>query len=908
MNEMQVDSGSDGQEALVLPFSSINASMLDAVGGKGANLGEMSNAGFPIPPGFCVTTAAYAAASDQAEIGPLLDELAQVPANDTGRLATCATAIRARLLAAPMSPTVLAAITQAYQSYTPEAPVAVRSSATAEDLPFASFAGQQDSYLNIVGADTVLDAVRRCWASLWTDRAVSYRASNQIDHREVRLAVVIQRMIEPAVAGVLFTANPLTGHRHQAVIDASPGLGEAVVSGAVNPDHFVVDTRSGEVLERRLGDKRLVVHSAPGGGTTHIEQSDQDNAYCLTDDQVRALTQLGAREEAHYGAPQDTEWALDSSGEIWLTQARPITTLYPMPENALAFDDALRVYMSVNVIQGMYQPFTPMGMQLFRLISSAAAGFVTGRPLKDREAGVSFIANLGERLFLDTAGILRNALGRDIIIQLLGGMEAPTATIFKRLTSNSRLQPRTASRWPTVLRLIPIALRTRVPVHVAEALLRPRAAHRKLASLVAYLREPDALPEGASATHYLDAFERRLADSIPRVASNVLPIGFAGIAASVIAKRLLSRIAAPDETQTILRSLPHNPTTEMDLELWALARRLSADPQIAQMVKDTPPQQLAAAFRAASLPAPLQDGLAGFLRVYGHRAIAEIDLGAPRWADDPTHILGVLANYLQLTDPSLGPDVLFERGRRDAEAMVQELTRRAKRKSWLYQRQVRFLMSRVRALTGTREYPKFCLILLLARCRELLAPVGAELARAGRLEGADDIYFLTAPDARAGIAGQDLRALVRDRRAAYNREMGRRHIPRVLLSDGVEPRPDALPAAEGTSALHGTPASAGRVTARARVVMDPEGARLDPGEILVAPSTDPGWTPLFLTAGGLVMEMGGSVSHGSVVAREYGIPAVVGVHGATERIVTGQIITVDGSNGVVTIEPAPAET
>src|SRR6185312_14708360 len=189
-------------------------------------------------------------------------------------------------------------------------PVAVRSSATAEDLPFASFAGQQDTYLNIVGGAAVLDAVRRCWASLWTDRAVAYRATNGIDHRTVRLAVVIQRMVDASVAGVLFTANSVTGRRKQAVIDASPGLGEAVVSGAVNPDHFVVNTDSGDIVSRRLGDKRLAVRALPGGGTERVAQPDGGDRACVTDDEVRALASLGDRVEALYGAPQDIEWVI----------------------------------------------------------------------------------------------------------------------------------------------------------------------------------------------------------------------------------------------------------------------------------------------------------------------------------------------------------------------------------------------------------------------------------------------------------------------------------------------------------------------------------------------------------------------------------------------------------------------
>ncbi|MEO7019166.1 MAG: PEP/pyruvate-binding domain-containing protein [Ktedonobacteraceae bacterium] len=894
-------------DPLVLTFHEIDASMLAEVGGKAANLGELTRAGFPVPTGFCLTTTAYALATRTAELEPLLAQLAIVPATDSTQLENCAALARNKLLAISVPPEIVEVVTQAYHDFAAgeSIPVAVRSSATAEDLPFASFAGQQDTYLNIVGIEALLDAVKRCWASLWTDRAVSYRASNKIDPRTVRLAVVIQQMVEASVAGILFTANPLTGRRHQAVIDANPGLGEAVVSGAVNPDHFVVNADTGEILARRLGDKRLTIRSTPGGGTQRVDVADQQDAFCLTDEQVQALTRLGKQVEAHYGVPQDTEWAVDSSGYLWLTQARPITTLFPLPANVPTVDDDLHVYLSISVLQGVYRPLTPMGVQAFRLISSVAAIFALGKPPKNPVAGLPFVANIGQRLFLDTTPLLRNTLGREVIIRILQGMEAQSAVIFKQIVTDPRLAASTTSKWPTIRKIFPIALRTKIPLLIVRSLLRPEAARKSIAHLETYLRQPSTLAAGASSTDLLDAFEHRILLGIGRVAHTVLPTALAGMGSAVLATRLLKRIATPDEVQTVLRSLPHNPTTEMDLSLWALAQQIRADSAVVDKVRTTPPEQLAQAYHGGQLPPLLQQGLAEFLRTYGHRAVAEIDLGLARWSEDPTHILGMLANYLQLTNPELAPNVQFERGAQEAEAMVVELTQRARRKGWFYGKLVRFNLQRIRELTGIREYPKYCFILLFAHCRELLWPVGEGLALAGRLEKAEDIFFIDLAEARAAVAGQDFRAVVHERRANYEQEMGRRHIPRVLLSDGTEPEAEhraLVDITEGT--LTGAPASAGVVTGIARVIMDPVGARLEPGEILVAPSTDPGWTPLFLTAGGLVMEMGGSMSHGSVVAREYGIPAVVGVHGATERIVTGQRITVDGSNGVIIIEPA----
>src|SRR5258708_27325965 len=329
----------DAEEAavsLVLPLSDLDRTMLPVVGGKAANLGELIRAGFSVPAGFCVTTAAYARLCARAGLDSYLSGLAATPRDDGARQAELAAAIRTALLETPLEASIVEAVTSAYQALSSEEPlpVAVRSSATAEDLPDASFAGQQETYLQIIGIERLLKAIQQCFASLWTDRAVSYRASLGIDPRTVHLAVVVQQMVDAQVAGVLFTANPLTGKRRQAVIDANPGLGEAVVSGATNPDHFVVNTASGEIVERRPGDKRIVIRGTEGGGTVRTESGDGSGEACLSDEQIHALAALGARIEAHYGLPQDIEWAIDALGQLWLLQARPITTLYPLPTNA----------------------------------------------------------------------------------------------------------------------------------------------------------------------------------------------------------------------------------------------------------------------------------------------------------------------------------------------------------------------------------------------------------------------------------------------------------------------------------------------------------------------------------------------------------------------------------------------
>ena len=892
----------NGNPRLTLPFDAIDRAALPVTGGKAANLGELTRAGLPVPPGFCVATVAYELVAEGADLRRVLDHLTETRPEDTARLAELAAEARAALLAAPVPADIVAAVGEAYRALGNSPPVAVRSSATAEDLPTASFAGQQDTYLNVVGAEALMDSVRRCWASLWTDRAVSYRASNGIDPRGLRLAVAVQRMVESEIAGVLFTANPLTGRRRQAVIDASPGLGEAVVSGAVNPDHFVVDTATGEVLERRLGDKRVAIEAEKGGGTRRVELAGGEGA-SLADAQIQALARLGARVEAHYGEPQDTEWAIDDEGKLWLLQARPITTLFPLPADAPEADDDLRVYFSFSVAQGVYRPLTPMGIQAFRLLASGIAT-LAGRPPRDPCAGPAFFTEAGGRIFFDITSALRSTFGRRILDRAAQVGEARTGPIVRSLAADPRLALVTTSRWPVLRTVLPLLIRERVLPRVVRALVHPSAARARIARLETEIRTLGSVPRDAAAAQRLSAVERMVLDFPPRVFPGVPAVFVAGLGAYALAGKLLGDLAGDHERQVVLRGLAHNPTTEMDLALWALAQEVRGDPVAARAVRETAPERLAGEYHDGTLPARLQADLADFLRLYGHRGVAEIDLGLPRWSEDPTYILGVLANYLRLDDPELAPDIQFRRAAQEAEEMVADLTRRASRKGRLRGALVGFLLNRARALAGLREVPKFFVVLILAQARALLWAVGEDLARSDRLESAGDVFFVTLPEARSALAGKDLRSTVCERRADYDRELDRRRVPRVLLSDGTEPTAEEALDAAGAAgaadgALRGTPASPGTVTAEARVILDPTGVRLEPGEILVAPSTDPGWTPLFLTAGGLVMEMGGAMSHGAVVAREYGIPAVVGVPDATDRIVTGERITVDGSAGTV---------
>ncbi|WP_448613090.1 PEP/pyruvate-binding domain-containing protein [Modestobacter sp. URMC 112] len=888
------------EHAVVVQLRDLDAEALPLAGGKAANLGELLGAGLPVPDGFCVTTNAYrdlAAATDLTEI---LEQLAGITPGDQDRSAELAARARERILSVPVPGHVADAVTAAYRDLG-EPPVAVRSSATAEDLPFASFAGQQDTYLGIVGADAVLDAVHRCWASLWTDRAVAYRLRNRIDHAGTQLAVVVQRLVDADVAGVLFTVNPVTGRRDETVVDAGPGLGEAVVSGAVNPDHFVLDSRTGAVRERRLGDKRVVVRPRAEGGTETVPLPASATP-CVSDDQLRALVRLGARVQEHYGRPQDTEWAIDRAGRLWLTQARPVTTLFPLPDGESA--DGLRVYFCFSLAQGLTRPLTPMGVSAIRVIASSVARFYD-HPPADPVAGPPPVHEAAGRLFFDITTIMRSVPGRAVFPRVLDVMEARSAVVLRGLSGDPRIPVVHTSWWPVVRRLGWVAARFGIPFQLAQAVARPEAARRRVDRVGARLRTRPMPPASATAAQRLDFVVGLLGDAVVRVVPQVMPPAAAGFGMLWLAGRLLGADARPGDLATVLRGLPHNVTTEMDLELWSVATAIRADEDAAAAVRGGSPAELAERFRSGTLAPVLQARLRGFLDRYGHRAVAEIDVGMPRWAEDPTHVLGVLANYLRLEDPGRAPDGVFARGATEAEAMVAALTDRARRRGRLRAGAVGLALDRARRLAGIRELPKSDIVLVLAQARRELLLVGADLAGRGRLAGAEDVFFLGLGEVAEALDGRDLRGVVAERRTDFDRETARRHVPRVLLSDGTEPEALSGTPPEVDGALVGTAASAGTVTGPARVVLDPEGAHLAPGEVLVAPSTDPGWTPLFLTAGGLVMEMGGPNSHGAVVAREYGIPAVVGLPEATRRITTGQPLVVDGTRGLVTALSRP---
>jgi len=810
----------------VIPLSDITAGSIDLVGGKATGLGRLIAAGEHVPEGFCLTTEAFA---------------------------------EKRLPRAE--------IAEAYAELGEDVPVAVRSSATAEDLPWASFAGQQDTVLNVTGVDNVCTAIETCWGSLDSGRARAYREANNV--AESRMAVIVQRMVPPTAAGVLFTANPITGCRTEMVVDAAPGLGTAVVDGSTDTDHYVLDTSRG------------------------LDQPRDADHGCLDHEQLTRLEAAGARVQATFGSPQDIEWAFDEEGALWLLQSRAITNLFPVPAPT---DDGPRAYLEVGHMQGMLRPFTPMGRSVMDQVTRQWFEAFGARP----GDGPSLVTYIGERMYIDLTSFIRSARMRSSLPRAMELYGPRVARAVEWICDDPRFGP-TPTRLFSFRNAARIARRLGPPMvrGMVRALRRPRRERVRTLAQIDVVREQTEppRPQMTSRDRLRFAADVHLGMLTGPMIDSLNPL-WTAMLSQQLATGLLAGIAEESDIAAVMRGAPGNVTTEMDLKLWRLA---DAAREHTELLTTTPSAELVRRFRCGDLP---DIGLDEFLAEYGHRAAAEIDVGVPRWEEDPAPIFDAIASYLQVTDPHQAPDWRFDRAAVEAETALTRIVAVAAESRPVRARLSKFLLQRTRALIGLRELPKFLWLFPLRQVRRQLLAVGADLADRGLLEAAADIMFLELDEVSTVLeTGADLRPTVVERSQRYEREMRRRQVPGLLLSDGTDVE-TVLPVPDSAAGLRGTGASPGTVTARARVITNPAGARIEPGEILVAPTTDPGWTPLFMTAAGLVTETGSPMAHGPTVAREYGIPAVICVRDATTAIATGQMITIDGAVGTVELAEA----
>ncbi|MGW9435136.1 rifamycin-inactivating phosphotransferase [Streptomyces sp. NPDC055607] len=860
----------------VWDLQEIDGTQVAVVGGKGAHLGALSRIdGVRVPAGFCVTTDAFRRALAGApSLDGLLDRLSRLDPDDREATRTLSAEVRRAVEALAVPDDVAEAVTGALARFGEHDAYAVRSSATAEDLPTASFAGQQDSYLNVVGPAEVLRHVGRCWASLFTERAVTYRRRNGIDHRTVRMAVVVQRMAFPDAAGVLFTADPVTGDRRVATVDAGLGLGEALVSGLVNPDVFTV--RDDEVVAETIAVKRHALQPLPGGGTREVEvDAERRERPALTRGQVLRLVRLGRRIEARFGRPQDVEWCLVDD-DFRIVQSRPITTLFPVPE---AGDRDNHVYVSVGHQQMMTDAMKTLGHSMWRLTAMV--------PMHEA----------GGRLFVDVTRRLASPASRTALLDVVGKGDPLIRDALETVLDRDDFPLPLPDAAPAA----PAGPGTPAPAPVeADPAIVTALVERSRTSVAALERDIRTKTGPELFDFLLEAFEEH-----KRVLSD--PLSFRALMAGMEATwwlndKLEEWLGEKNAADALTLSAPGNVTSEMGLALLDVADAIRPHPEVVAFLERVGDGDFLDELPKLPGGAGARDAVEAYLDRYGMRCVGEIDITRPRWRERPAALLPAILDNVRNFGPGAA-ERRFEQGRRTALEKERDVLARLRdlpdgeRKA----AETKRMIDRVRTFAGYREYPKYGIVSRYAVYKRALLEEAARLVRAGVLSDAEDVFHLTFQEFREAVRTRRVdEGLVRRREEAYRAHRALTP-PRVLTSDGEalngSYRRDDAPA----GALVGLAVSAGTVEGRARVVLDMEEADLEAGDILVTAYTDPSWSPVFVGITGLVTEVGGLMTHGAVIAREYGLPAVVGVDGATRLIRDGQRIRVHGTDGYVEI-------
>lgn len=866
--------------SFVLGIHDIDKSALQVVGGKGANLGEIARLdGIRVPDGFCVTTGAFKRVmADTSAVSGLLDELSRLGVNDRARIGELSAEIRRVIEGAAMPEDVREAIARSLSSLGADKAYAVRSSATAEDLPTASFAGQQDTYLNVVGEAAILAHVSRCWASLFTERAVTYRIQHGFDHRQVHLAVVIQRMVFPQASGILFTADPVTGNRKVSSIDAGFGLGEALVAGLVTPDGYKV--RDGQVIEKQVAAKKLAVYALAGGGTEdRAIAPERQHQPVLTDEQIVALASLGRQIEGHFGLPQDIEWCLVDDA-YYIVQSRPITTLFPVPET---HDQDKHVFVSVGHGQMMTAAMKPLGWSVFQATGA--------RPMYQA----------GGRLFIDIAPDLASPDKKWVVVNVLGKSDPlikdALMTIIERGDWVASPAADTTEPKPGNTGMTRANYQVELdndPTIVTNLIARIQASIDELKQSIQEKTGPDLFD--FILDHMQEAWK-----------NNMNPQYFGAIvtgmnAAAWINDHMVEWLGEKNVADRLSQSVSNNVTSEMGLALLDVADAIRPYPAVIDYLQQVDDDGFLDELLTLEGGQEARDAIEAYLAKYGMRCAGEIDITRPRWSEKPTTLIPLILSNLKNFEPGAGRRK-FNEGLQDASKLERALLDRLKQLPEGAQKaeETQQKISLMRNFIGFREYPKYAIVNRYFIYKQALLKEAERLAQANVLRDKEDIYFLTFEELREVVRTHQLDdGLIRERKDAHalNEKLTP---PRVMTSDGEivagRYKRDHLP----DGAIVGMAVSSGVIEGRARVVSNLEDADLEDGDILVTAFTDPSWTPLFVAIKGLVTEAGGLMSHGAVIAREYGIPAITGLENATKLIPDGQRIRLNGTEGFVEV-------
>lgn len=870
----------------VLKFQEIDKNKLSIVGGKGANLGELSRIqGIRVPDGFCVTTEAYKRIIDNnKELSDLLDQLSYLMADERERISEISKKIRRVIEGIVIARDIEEEITTQLSKLGEKNAYAVRSSATAEDLPTASFAGQQDTYLNIIGKDAILKAISKCWASLFTDRAVTYRIQNGFDHRKIYLSVVIQEMVFPEASGIMFTADPVTSNRKVLSIDASFGLGEALVSGLVNSDIYKV--REGRIINKKISTKKLAIYALKEGGTEEKEiEMQKQNMQTLTDEQILQLERMGRKTETYFGRPQDIEWCLYED-KVYIVQSRPITTLYPEPE---VKDGKNHVYLSFGHQQMMTEAMKPLGITFYQPIFKMVSG--------------SDLVDAGGRLYMDVSSSISSRLGKVVLSRYRSSDVLGSNALFKLMERKDFIK--TLSREKSALTSNTMLLGILSWVIQAIKFYRKNDA-MVVEKMIARNRALIRAVEQRSANVYgNDLFDLILQSSMElkkATSDGMALMVVGGYTSQWLNKNMQKWLGEKNVADTLSQSVSNNVTSEMGLELLDVADVIRQYPEIIEYLGHASDETFFECLAKLEGGKAVSASIRAYLKKYGMRCSGEIDITMPRWNEHPTALIPMILSNIRNFE-SGAHNLKFEQGWQEAEQKAQDLLSRlaelpgGKRKA----QKTKKAISVLRNFIGYREYPKYFMVCYFWIIKQALLKEGARLVQKDVIQEKEDIYYLSFEELREVVKINRLDYSIITKRKMEYEVYEKMTPPRVMTSEGevISGEYDNGNIPEG--ALAGVPVSSGIIEGRARVVLRIEDAHIEEGDILVATFTDPSWTPLFVSVKGLVTEVGGVATHGAIVAREYGLPAVVGVENATKLIKDGQRIRVNGTEGYLEI-------
>jgi len=875
-------------------FDEIGKSESGLVGGKGANLGELTQAGLPVPSGFCVTSAAYQKFILLSGLDILINNaLTAIHLDDFEDIKCKSALIQASILSAPILPEIMDEVTACYQQLlhqaSQEIPLAVRSSATAEDQANASFAGQLETYLNIRGLPSLQEHIKLCWASLWAERVVSYIANQGLDHRSVSMSVVVQTMIPSEVSGVLFTVNPVSGKRDEVVINSSWGLGEAIVSGLVTPDTIIARKSDGGVINRQVGVKKLMIAYAADGGTEELPVPDElRSILSLSDQQIARLTVLANRIEAYYEKPQDIEWGY-FNGEWYLLQSRPITTLAQQPAHEYPPGEFNRT-MFIEIFPDPLSPaFLSVIEPLFKEMLDFTIRALGFEPPKDMQAIGGFY--------------YQPYFNRDYIAAAF----QPLSPAVREPLIGQIVNPFGADKEATQIELS--SLWVRMAYRMLRFMVRfPRQLPGMLATYQAEIDEVEEYP-------YQIAGEAEICEQVYRLpfeyANKLLDYDFLMIAVIGRSYRLLGAMlkrfyqADTDEVVAkLISGVTGNVTMETNKRLWDLAQIARSAPSVAAVLRGNDSTQARELLQQTEAGQKFIQAMDQFLDQFGHREV-HMDILYPTWCEDPEPVYSFIRSYLD-ADESQSPYRQQERLTREREQLTRMVIKDVEKSvtGRLFLAPVfKWILRQTQIHTRERDTMHFEMTRLFPPLRRFMLELGKRWQERGLLDESEDIFYLDVNEIMAmPEKPQPMQDKVRVRKDAFL--YAQHHTCPNIIRNGEEIFGAETGSVEGeASGLQGVAGSPGVVTGITRIIKSPdEFTKLKKGEILVAPITNPVWTPLFAVASGVVTEVGGILSHGAIVAREYGIPAVMSVAGVTRLLHDGQRITVDGNKGLVILE------